>query len=172
MKLVPWQVWQSGNPLAAFAAVPWGCGAGGNGDPPRRVAGRLVVAHGAVEASGRLPRGGGGRRVVRRVVRRSRVVALCTNRCVRRVRVRVGVRGSAPRFGCVRSVHPVAGEAGDLRAVAGEVVPVADLAGGEPGAARGLLGGRAVHGGGGPVRDRVVVAACRVSEAGPLVGVR
>jgi hypothetical protein len=166
-----------GRPGCRLAGIPVGLGRGGGrlpGGIPQRVrSADRAVAQRAVEASGRRPRRGGGGRMARRIVRRSREVALRTDRGVRRVRGRVGIRGAsgaAPRLGRMRRTHPVAGVAGDLRTAAGEVAPVADPAGGEPGASRGFFRGYAVilrrGRDGDPAGNRTVVTAGGVAEAG------
>jgi len=134
-----------------------------------------AVAQRAVEASGGRSRRGRRGRVVCRVVRGPRKVALRADRRVFRVRIYVGVGGTEPGPGRVRRVHPVAGEARHLRPAAGEAVPVADLAGGEAGAAGGLFRGEAVvlrrgKGGDPAGGDRTMMAVRRVSEAGNLRG--
>ena len=166
-KSFPWHAWQPGNPSdtvpSILAASPCGWTVGGVATHPCGMAG-LVVAHRPVEAAGSRPRG--GRRLRRvRVVRRTLEVAPSAHRCVRAVRIRVAERSAAPRRRRVRRGDAVAGAAPQGRQAAGEVAPVADLAGGEPRAPRSFLCLRPVHRGARPPRRRSVVAAGRVTVA-------
>jgi len=166
-------------PLAVGQVLPGGepvellSGVAPCGPDPVRGGGR-AVAQGAVEAAGGRARGSGSGRMARRVVRRSRDMALRTDGNVHRAGVDVRVVRAAPEPRRVRRGRPVADEARHLRPAPGEGFPVADPAGGEAGVFSGAFRGGAVAlgrgGSGGPARDRAVVTARGIPVAGDIRG--